>query len=87
VQLLIPGVGILKPGTRIADVQVDSIRLRNLVIHAVEHVLFVAFIVQRDQFGGSRNRPLFRPFTPTKFPHFWFPYAKSIAPVDVPKLP
>src|ERR1700688_5223112 len=48
--LLVERVGRLKPGTRIAEVQVDSIGLRELVVYPVEGVLCVAFGVHYAEF-------------------------------------
>src|SRR5260370_25940417 len=49
VKLLIERIGSLKPGTRVADVQVDGILWGKLVVNAVEHVLFVAFGVRHGE--------------------------------------
>ena len=40
-KLLVVRIGILKPGTREAQVEVNGVRSRELVVHAVEQVLLI----------------------------------------------
>ena len=69
------------------EVQLDRIRVRELIVHAVKDVFFVAVVVQRLNSGGSRKRLVLKSA-----------YGKEVAPfraspcgvqsrVVVPKLP
>src|SRR5579864_2256834 len=49
-QLLVPRIGILKPGTRKTKIHVDRIRTCDLIIHAIEQVLLISSIVQHGDF-------------------------------------
>src|SRR5579871_3704246 len=56
-QLLVPAVGRLEPGTREFQVQVDGVFLREGVVHTIEDVLFVTLAVKYDEFGGVEKSP------------------------------
>src|SRR4029077_15988328 len=44
---IVKGIRGLKPGTRVLEIPVQRILLGDLVVHAVENVLFVALVVYR----------------------------------------
>src|SRR5579864_7621860 len=48
-ELLVEGVGVLKPRTRIAEVEVNGIGCCELVVDSVEHVFLVAFVVHHGE--------------------------------------
>jgi hypothetical protein len=44
-KLRVERIGILKPGTRVARIEVDGVCLARLIIHAVKNVLLVSLVV------------------------------------------
>src|ERR1700746_166259 len=49
--LRVKRIGILKPGTRVSQIQVDGIAGRDLVVHAVEQVFLISLGVYHGELG------------------------------------
>ena len=50
-------IGRLEPGTAKAEIQMDRVLGRELIVHPVENTFFVAFVVHHDKFRGVQESP------------------------------
>ena len=66
--LRVEGIGGLKPRTRVAQVQLDRVCIGEFIVHAVEKVLFVPFIVHDRVFRGIEEAAGLQPAERDKIP-------------------
>src|SRR3984957_3341331 len=56
-ELLVVGIGVLKPGSSVLKIQMDGIRAGHLKVHSIENVFFIALVVYHHEFWRVEKAP------------------------------